>query len=148
MNKEEAQKYINSNIPMSRLMGMNFIELTHQSVRVAMPYAPNINHQGSVFGGSIDSLFFITCWAYVQLLVEHIDPHPRILGRRGSSVFHAPIKSDFEAQVIIPDNGMVHTLLNDLRQKGKGKFKAQANVEYKGKITAEFNGEFVVLMDN
>jgi hypothetical protein len=43
---------------------------------------------------------------------------------------------------------MVHTLLNDLRQKGKGKFKAQANVEYKGKIAAEFNGEFVVLMDN
>lgn len=148
MNKEEAQKYINSNIPMSRLMGMNIIELTHQSVRVAMPHAPNINHQGSVFGGSIDSLFFVTCWAYVQLLVEHIDPHPRIVGRRGSSVFHTPIKSDFEAKVLIPDDRMIHSFFNDLRQTGKGKFKVQANIESKGKIAAEFNGEFVVLMEN
>ena len=87
MNKEEAQLYIENNIPMSKKMGMKIIELSEESVRIGMPFAPNINHQGSVFGGSIGSLFFVTCWAYVQLLIADYFPHPKIVGRQGLPYF-------------------------------------------------------------
>ncbi len=147
MNKEEAQNYIDTNIPMTKIMGMKIIELTHESVRVAMPHGPNVNHQGSVFGGSIDSLFFVTSWAYVQLLIEDFEPHPRIVGRRGKSTFHKPVKSDFEAKVLIPDETAVKVFLDDLTQKGKGRITAKAIVEYEGEIAAEFEGDFVVLKD-
>lgn len=147
MNKKEAQKYIETNIPMTKIMGMEIVELTHDSVRISMPHAPNVNHQGSAFGGSIDSLFFVTSWAYVQLLIEDFDPHPRILGRRGKSTFHKPVKSDFEAKVLIPDDSVVQIFLDDLRQKGKGRLTAKAVVEYEGEVAAEFEGDFVVLRD-
>ncbi len=147
MNKEEAQKYIETEIPMTKIMGMEIVELTRESVRIAMPHAPNVNHQGSAFGGSIDSLFFVTSWAYVQLLIEDFDPHPRIVGRRGRSTFHKPVKSDFEAKVIIPENSIVETFLEDLTRKGKGRITAKAIVEYEGEIAAEFEGDFVVLKE-
>lgn len=147
MNKAEAQKYIETEIPMTKIMGMEIVELTRESVRIAMPHAPNVNHQGSAFGGSIDSLFFVTSWAYVQLLIENFDPHPRIVGRRGRSTFHKPVKSDFEAKVIIPENSIVETFLEDLTHKGKGRITAKAIVEYEGEIAAEFEGDFVVLKE-
>lgn len=147
MNKAEAQKYIETEIPMTKIMGMEIVELTRESVRIAMPHAPNVNHQGSAFGGSIDSLFFVTSWAYVQLLIENFDPHPRIVGRRGRSTFHKPVKSDFEAKVIIPENSIVETFLKDLTHKGKGRITAKAIVEYEGEIAAEFEGDFVVLKE-
>jgi thioesterase domain-containing protein len=147
MNREEAQKYIETNIPMTTLMGMKIVELSLESVRVAMPHAPNVNHQGSVFGGSIDSLFFVTSWAYVQLLIEDFDPHPRIVGRRGRTSFSKPIKSDFEAMVIIPEETVVQKFLDDLTQHGKGRITAKAAVEYHGELAAEFEGDFVVLRD-
>jgi thioesterase domain-containing protein len=147
MNREEAQKYIETNIPMTKIMGMRIVELNHDSVRIAMPHAPNVNHQGSAFGGSIDSLFFVTSWAYVQLLIEDFDPHPRIVGRRGRSTFHKPVKSDFEAKVLIPEESAVQAFLDDLSHKGKGRLTAKAVVEYEGVIAAEFEGDFVVLRD-
>lgn len=145
MNKEEAQKYIYENIPITKIMGMNITDLARESVRIAMPHAPNVNHQGSAFGGSIDSLFFVTCWAYVQLLIEDVDPHPRIVGRRGKTTFSKPIKSDFEAKVVIPKQEIVDQFLADLSQKGKGRLTARSVIEYEGEIAAEFEGEFVVL---
>ena len=147
MNRVEAQKYIETYIPVTKIMGMEIVELTHDSVRIAMPHAPNVNHQGSAFGGSIDSLFFVTSWAYVQLLIEDFEPHPRIVGRRGRSTFHKPVKSDFEAKVLIPDESAVQTFLDDLTQKRKGRLTAKAVVEYEGDIAAEFEGDFVVLKD-
>jgi len=145
MNLKEAQKYIESNIPMTKIMGMKILELSRESVCVAMPHAPNVNHQGSAFGGSIDSLFFVTSWAYVQLLIEDIEPHPRIVGRRGKTTFSKPIKSDFEAKVLMPDEAAIQVFIDDLTLKGKGRIKAKAVVEYEGEIAAEFEGDFVVL---
>ncbi|MBO6793166.1 MAG: YiiD C-terminal domain-containing protein [Balneolaceae bacterium] len=145
MNKAEAQHYIENNIPITKIMGMTITDLSRKSVRIAMPHAPNVNHQGSAFGGSIDSLFFVTCWAYVQLLIEDFDPHPRIVGRRGKSTFSKPIKSDFEAKVLIPEDETVNQFLADLSEKGKGRLTAKAVVEYEGEIAAEFEGDFVVL---
>ncbi len=145
MNKAEAQHYIETNIPITKIMGMKITELNRESVCIAMQHSPNVNHQGSAFGGSIDSLFYVTCWAYVQLLIEDFDPHPRIVGRRGKSTFSKPIKSDFEAKVLIPEVEIVNQFLADLSDKGKGRLTAKAVVEYKGEIAAEFEGEFVVL---
>jgi thioesterase domain-containing protein len=148
MNKEEAQLYIEKNIPMSTKMGMQIIELSRKSVRIAMPFAPNINHQGSVFGGSIDSVFFVTCWAYVQLLIADCNPHPKIVGRSGNSVFHAPIKSDFETKLIIPDKKEANRFLMEFNHKGKAKLTTCAVINYEGKIAADFKGEFVVISNS
>ena len=145
MNKEEAQLYIENNIPMSKKMGMKIIELSEESVRIGMPFAPNINHQGSVFGGSIGSLFFVTCWAYVQLLIADYFPHPKIVGRQGASVFYAPITSDFQSNLIIPEKNEVNRFLIEFNQKGKAKLTTRAIINYEGKIAADFKGEFVVI---
>lgn len=145
MNTKEAQLYIEKNIPMSAKMGMKIIELSQESVRIGMPFAPNINHQGSVFGGSIDSLFFVTCWAYLQLLIADYYPHPKIVGRRGTSLFHVPITSDFQSKLMIPDNNEVNTFLDEFNQKGKAKLTTHAVINYEGKIAADFKGEFVVI---
>jgi thioesterase domain-containing protein len=148
MNKDAAQEYIEANIPITKIMGMKIQKLTRNEVVVAMEHAPNVNHQGSAFGGSIDSLFYVTCWAYVQLLIEDFDPHPRIVGRRGKATFSKPIKSDFEARLIIPDQNIVAGFLEDLNMKGKARLITQALIEYEREIAAEFEGEFVVLRDS
>lgn len=53
MNKDAAQEYIEANIPITKIMGVKIQKLTRNEVVVAMEHAPNVNHQGSAFGGAL-----------------------------------------------------------------------------------------------
>lgn len=145
MNKEQAQQYIERKIPITKNMGMTINALSGDEVRVGLPLAPNVNHQGSAFGGSMESLFFVTGWAYVQWLIKDIHPEPKIVGRRARSAFHKPVKEDFEAILSIPSKSDSDTFLKDLKEKGKGRITAKAEIVIQGELCAEFEGDFVVL---
>lgn len=145
MNREEAQEYIETKIPITKHMGMEIKELSRESVRVGLPLEPNLNHHDSAFGGSIESLFFVTGWCLVQYLIEDFDPEPVIVGRRGRVSFTGAIRQDFDAQLHIPGEEEIKEFLSDLKTRGKARITAKAFIEIEGKTCAEFEGDFVVL---
>ncbi len=148
MNRQEAQQYIETNIPITKAMGMSINVLNRNEVRVGLPLARNLNHHGSAFGGSIESLFFVTGWAFIQLLTENMTPEPLIVGRRGRVSFTGAIRKDFEARLHIPSEEVTDVFLQELKNKGKARITARSFIEMDGKICAEFEGDFVVLHSN
>ena len=49
----QFQKRINQNIPLTKAMGLKLLEWDGTALLLSAPLAPNSNHQGTGFGGSL-----------------------------------------------------------------------------------------------
>ena len=56
MDKAAIIHYLHTHIPISKAMGVEVVERSEAAITLSAPFAPNINHQGTVFGGSIASV--------------------------------------------------------------------------------------------
>lgn len=124
---------------------MTINALNHTEVKVGLPLDKNINHRGSAFGGSIDSLFLTTGWAFIRFLVDHYTPTPIIVGSRGETKFIKPILKDFEASLVIPPKQEIDRFLTTFDRFGRARITTQAVIELDGEVCAEFEGDFVVV---
>ena len=145
MTQAEAQQYIETHIPITKAMGMTINALSMEAVRVGMPIAENINHRGSAFGGSIDSLFLTTGWAFIRFLIDHYEPTPIIVGSRGETKFIKPILEDFEASLIIPPKEEIDKFLATFDRFGRARITTQAVIEKEDELYAQFEGDYVVV---
>ena len=145
MTRDEAQLYIEENIPITKAMGMTIQALNRNEVRLSAPIAQNINHRGSAFGGSIDSLFLTTGWAFIRFLIDHYKPTPIIVGSKGSTNFIKPILEDFEAALVMPTDSEIDKFLSTFDRFGKARITAKATIHENGELCAEFEGDYVVV---
>lgn len=145
MTKEEAQQYIETNIPITKAMGMTINALSRREVRLGAPINLNINHRGSAFGGSIDSLFLTTGWAFIRFLIDHYQPTPIIVGSRGTTNFIKPVLDDFEASLEMPEDAAIDKFLATFDRFGKARITARATIYQNGELCAEFEGDYVVV---
>ncbi|PSB27208.1 YiiD C-terminal domain-containing protein [Stenomitos frigidus] len=49
-------QYAHEHIPITKHMGMTVLAIDDVQISVLAPYAPNINHRETIFGGSLSSL--------------------------------------------------------------------------------------------
>lgn len=145
MTKEEAQDYIFKNIPITKAMGFKITSLSMDEVIVTAPINNNINHRGSAFGGSIDSLFLTTGWAFIRFLIDHYVPTPIIVGSKGSTKFLKPILDDFESNLIIPDKKYIEQFISTFERFGKARIQLDAEIKKENIRYAEFVGDYVVV---
>lgn len=148
LTKEEAQNYLNTNIPITRRMGIEVETLTTNEVKLKAPIALNINHHQSAFGGSVDSLFLTAGWSYVRLIVNHIEPLPLIVGSKANTTFKRPITQDFAASLVIPSKREVRKFLKEYERNGKASITLEATIKDDGKTYAIFKGKYVVIKDD
>ncbi|MEQ9308427.1 MAG: YiiD C-terminal domain-containing protein [Balneolaceae bacterium] len=143
--KEKAQKYLNSEIPITKQMGIEVERLTTNEVKLKAPIKLNINHRRSAFGGSVDSLFLTAGWSYIRLVVDHLKPLPIIVGSKSQTSFQRPITRDFAAQLVIPSKKEVDEFLDAYIRFGKARITLEAIIKDDGKTYAAFKGDYVVV---
>ena len=145
MTRDEAQQYIETNIPVTKAMGMTIKTLSREEVTLSAPIKENINHRGSAFGGSIDSLFLTTGWAFIRFLIDHYIPTPIIVGSKGSTNFQKPVLKDFESTLTMPGDSEVDKFLDTFDRFGKARITLHATITEDGQICASFAGDYVVV---
>ena len=66
-------------------------------VCLAAPLQPNINHRGTVFGGSVSALAMIAGWTLIHVRLLAVAHKTQLVIRRNSLEYLAPLSGDFEA---------------------------------------------------
>ena len=51
------QAFLLAHVPLAGAMGVRVVEAGEAGVRLALPLAPNLNHHGTAFGGSVSAAF-------------------------------------------------------------------------------------------
>jgi thioesterase domain-containing protein len=141
----ELERYLHTRIPLSRAMEVSVAAISEQSVTLAAPLAPNINHRHTVFGGSAAALATLAAWSLLQLRLLRLPTAFRLVVQRNTMDYLAPISCDFTASSSLPEPQAWERQLRMLARKGTARFLVAAEVHAASAVAGRFSGEFVAL---
>lgn len=145
MTKTEIEQYLYKHIPITKALGVKAVAFSQGEVKFEAPLSKNINHRSTAFGGSISSLLITTCWSYLRLLLDEIQPIPRIVIGRSETKYLKPISSDFTAKLMMPAQQDVALFMETFQRFGKARIELSATIEQEGDLAAKFQGNFVAI---
>lgn len=143
MNQAELERYPHDQIPLSRAMGVQVVNISLNKVVLRAPLAPNINHRKTVFGGSANSVAVLAAWSLLNVRLSQAGLPSRILIQRSTMEYLLPIAGDFTAIAALDDNADWDRFTRMLRRKGRGRISLGTTLDFQGKPAAQFEGDFV-----
>lgn len=146
MSARDLAAFLHEKIPLTRTMGVLVVESGTRLVLEA-PLAPNVNHLGSAFGGSLHALPTLACYAALWTLLYEAGLDGHVVVRRSSAEYRQPVKGPLRAVCLRPAPEAAQAFMADLRRNKKARMELTAIVEGdNGKPAVEFNGTFVALI--
>jgi len=145
MPRQQLQDSLYQRIPLSRAMGVTVLQADPDRVVLRAPLAPNVNHSGTVFGGSAASVAVLAAWALVEVRLQAVAQPGRIVIRRSTMDFEQPIMADFTAIAESPAAADWDRLLATLRRGRMGRIVVRSVLDCAGTRVGELEGEFAVI---
>lgn len=96
------QSLWSQHIPLAHAMGVEVRRLDDAGLQIGAPLAPNRNHIGSAFGGSLQGLATLAGWG-VTLVAAGPHYSPGVVIRESRMRFLAPVLGDLLATAAWPD---------------------------------------------
>lgn len=137
------QDYLDHSIPLVSQMQVRVEEYSADVLALSAPLAPNRNHIGTVFGGSLNGLATLACWGAVWLLLHGRNAH--IVIHEGNMKFSRPATDTFHARCALPAREAAEDFVNRYLHKGRARIALTADVTCNGERVAEFSGSFAAL---
>lgn len=141
----DVQSYLYSNIPLSMAMGVQVKVATPAHLLLSAPLEPNINHHGTVFGGSGVVLATLAAWTLLHLRLEHERLDAQLVIQRSSMEYERPITGDFEAECRFADETAWRRFRSMLERRGRARMTLAAQLLQTAHGMGSFVGDFVAL---
>lgn len=145
VSEQDLQQYLHDHIPLSRAMAVVVRSVTAGGVTLEAPLAPNLNHRGTVFGGSASSLAILSAWALVhsRLRAEGLDS--RLVIQRNTMAYERPMDGSFTGTSALARPEAWPAFLRTLRRMGRARITVVAELKCAGEMAGHFEGDFVAL---
>jgi thioesterase domain-containing protein len=145
MKKEEFEKFLHDQIPITKEMEVRVEEFNPSKVRLSAKLAPNINDKGTAFGGSISSLMTLCGWSMAFMIMMETDPLAQVVIQRSNINYLVPITGDFSAECVLGDGEVKEQFLDMYRERKKGRLKLKVRCYSGDTLSAEYEGMYVAL---
>jgi thioesterase domain-containing protein len=146
VSPRELETYLHEHIPLSKAMAVSVAEASSERVVLRAPLAPNINHRGTVFGGSASAVAMLACWALLHLRLTRAGLASRIVLQRNSVSYARPITADFSATAALQSPAAWASFTRALERKRRARLAVSALLEHAGEVACRFEGEFVAVV--
>lgn len=130
-------------IPLSRALGISVVSWDGQTVRLAAPLAPNVNHKATVFGGSLSAACTLAGWSAVWLLLDAHGLEDQVVIQDASIEYRHPVTHDFVVTCSLPEAARVEHFLATVRERGRGRLELSARVASGEQELVTFRGRYV-----
>lgn len=140
---KDLEIYLRTRIPLAAAMEVTVEAADGAGVRLCAPLPPNVNHHGTVFGGSISALSLLSAWTMVQLRLGEASIPSEVVIQRNSVEYLRPIGGDVEAVCPSPPAAEWERFLTTLRRRGRARIVVRAQLLSAGELVATFQGSFV-----
>lgn len=143
----DVEHYLHTHIPVSEAIGVRVASLDAPGVRLTAPLAPNLNHRGTAFGGSIATLAILSAWTLIHTRMRSEGIACRLVIRRNAMEYDRPVDGAFEAVCAPPSDDDWARFMEMYARKGKSRLTLTAEVRVTGtaEAAATFEGTFVAL---
>ena len=110
------------------------------------PLAPNRNHLGTAFGGSLHTLPTLACYAVVWMLLREAGIDGHVVVKRSQASYREPVSATLRAICDRPTPARAAKFVADLRRHRKARLDLSAIVAgSNGKAAVEYAATFVAI---
>lgn len=140
------QQQIDRKIMLAKPMGVIVESATEAALVLHAPLAPNANHKGTAFGGSLYSLAVLTGWAWLTrfLAIRKLDAEAVI--QESSMRFLAPVHGEMRACLEIPAEAEIDKFQKMLLRAARGRIRLQVTTHEGARLATVFDGLFAAAM--
>jgi thioesterase domain-containing protein len=140
------QQRIDREILLAKPMGIIVESADDAALVLRAPLAPNANHKGTAFGGSLYSLAVLTGWAWLTrfLATRKLDAEAVI--QESSMRFLKPIHGEMRACLEIPAAAEIDKFQKMLMRANRGRIRLQVKMHEGSVLATVFDGLFAAAM--
>lgn len=132
-------------MPITTALGISVASFEPEQLTLVMPLAPNRNHKGTVFAGSLSALATLAGWSVAWLGLRRAGVEAHVVIQDAQIRYLAPTRSDVTARSGFPDEATWQRALNGLRRRGKSRLTLTADLrDDTGALVATFSGRYVM----
>lgn len=142
MTLDELTTYLHEHIPITRGLGAAAVAYDGTRLALAAPLAPNLNHTGTAFGGSMSALAVLAGWALVHVKLRERGIENRLVIQRSTLDFDAPVDGDFTATAVLPAAEDWDRFLRTLERHGRARVKVATTVACASGVRARHEGTY------
>ena len=139
------ERYLHERIPLTAALGVRVAQASPECVRLTAPLHANINHSGTVFGGSAAAVATLAAWSLLHLRLGAAGISARTMIQRSRMEYDHPITADFEAQCRLVDAATWEHFARVLARRGRARLPLRSTLECTGQPVGRFEGQFVAL---
>lgn len=143
--KQQLQTYIHEHIPLSNALGVEVQTAALDQVALSAPFANNINHKKTVFGGSLQAVATLACWGLAYLNLEQQNLSCEIVITNSDINYLLPVTTDFTAKATLPEKLTWDRFSKILAKHGKARIKIHATIYQGDKLTVDYIGTFAAV---
>jgi thioesterase domain-containing protein len=140
------QQRIDREIMLAKPMGIIVEAADDAALVLRAPLAPNANHKGTAFGGSLYSLAVLTGWAWLTrfLATRKLDAEAVI--QESSMRFLKPVHGEMRSCLEIPADEEVDKFQRMLERADRGRIRLQVKMHEGSVLATVFDGLFAAAM--
>lgn len=140
------QRVLETQIPLSKQMGIRVRACSSKSIRFALPIKPNRNHKKTGFGGTLIAAQALASWSLLMQILANNKMSSEVVLQREHSEFHRPVTADFIVQTRTLRPSEVGRFLRTLRAHKRARIEVTAQVICNRKVACEFSGQYVAIV--
>jgi len=140
---KQIQDVLHTRIPITRIMGVRVEDYDGERIIVTAPLSQNVNHMGTAFGGSLNTLAVLS--GYALLWLELQDDECHIVLRESSISYERPVRGELRAICVRPEKEALQQFKQAFLQIGKARISLSATIEDDGITAVRFKGLFVAV---
>lgn len=145
MRHDEITAYLHAHIPITQALGARVESWDGSAIRLSAPLAPNLNHRGTAFGGSLSALAILAGWAILHLALRERGLEVRLVIQRSALDFVEPIEGDFTASARLPPPAQWERFLATLSRHSRARITVEGEVACGGRAGGRHEGVYVAL---
>lgn len=102
MRTAELTDFLHRSIPLTQALAVRVTEAGEGRVRIEAPLAPNLNHHGTAFGGSLATLGILAGWTVLHISLEDAGISASLVVRHVELDYLEPVTGDLIAESTLP----------------------------------------------
>jgi thioesterase domain-containing protein len=140
------QQRIDREIMLAKPMGIIVEAANDARLVLRAPLAPNANHKGTAFGGSLYSLAVLTGWAWLTrfLATRNLDAEAVI--QESNMRFLKPVHGEMRACIDTPADADIDKFQKMLVRADRGRIRLQVKMHEGSTLATVFDGLFAAAM--
>jgi thioesterase domain-containing protein len=140
---DALRRVLAAELPVTQHLGIGVESEDANGLVLSLPLAPNRNHQGGIFAGSLNAVATLTGWALLWLVLRRAASEAAVVIQDSTIEYLRPVAEDCRTRCAWPEPGKLNRFLDTLARHRRARLSLTVEVLAAGGPVARFAGRYV-----